>query len=154
MMRGIEIAVIEGPEMVSTRAGDGGNPPELYQMKQYYPGAPGLPENQTLKLLRMSFPGMGVWESYFLPVSEFVPGDVSCRVKPILTMNERMVDPGVDILQSTVRSGVAVRSVSDGLWNPDGKSMKDWYKSMREKGAELVKRYYRFQPQLFERLQK
>jgi hypothetical protein len=45
-------------------------------------------------------------------------------------------------------------SVSDGLWNPDGKSMKDWYKSMREKGAELVKRYYRFQPQLFERPQK
>jgi hypothetical protein len=148
MMRGIEIAVIEGPEMVSTRAGDGGNPPELYQMKQYYPGAPGLPENQTLKLLRMSFPGMGVWESYFLPVSDFVPGDVSCRVKPILTMNERMVDPGlISFSPQSVRAW-QYNSVSDGLWNPDGKSMKDWYKSMREKGADLVKRYYRFQPHI------
>jgi hypothetical protein len=109
-----------------------------------YPGPlyiPISPQFQTMLLH-----GDGVWKNYFLPVSEFEPGDESCRVKPIVTMDENMVVPDLKLYSPTSIRAWQYDDLPDLLWNRDKLTLKDWYKPMRAKAHELVKKYYRFQP--------
>ena len=60
---------------------------------------PGRPEKrQDVKNVfprEFSVDDTGVWEHYFEPVSEFVPGDPSCRDKPIVSFDVLQVMPGL-----------------------------------------------------------
>jgi hypothetical protein len=54
-----------------------------------YPGQP--IQQGTLRPEKFTVPnGSGIWSTYFEPVSDFVPGDKSCRAKPLLEMRERL----------------------------------------------------------------
>ncbi|GKY97726.1 hypothetical protein MPSEU_000730800 [Mayamaea pseudoterrestris] len=57
---------------------------------------PGPPNLTSMEPERdFTFDGTGVWEHYFDPVSDFVPGDVSCEHKLLVSMDLYLITPGL-----------------------------------------------------------
>lgn len=58
---------------------------------------PDKPAQRAERLVMKEFEvsGSGIWNHYFKPVSNFAPSDVSCRIKPLLQMEEQLVTPGL-----------------------------------------------------------
>jgi hypothetical protein len=98
-------------------------------------------ENSTV-----SFLGSGVWSNYFEPVSDFVPGDKSCANLPVISIDSKLVIPGLNSWCPWSVKAWRYDNVPDGLWQPDTTVLRDWVEPMRRKGHDIVKKYYRFQP--------
>lgn len=111
------------------------------------PGRPKLRINE-LRLKTFSLEGTGIWESYFEPVSEFRPGDTSCRVKPLVTMDERLVVPGMQSFWKPAIRPWRFDAVPDELWQPNGTSLQEWLRPMRKRAHELTRKYFRPQAHL------
>jgi hypothetical protein len=86
--------------------------------------------------------GNGIWESYFLPVSDFVPGDSSCQAKPLVELDEAAIDSGF----GQEDDWVAVRAPGN-LQPPALDIQTHW----RTRGAEIVRKYYKLQPYILNR---
>jgi hypothetical protein len=91
--------------------------------------------------------GNGIWNSYFEPVSDFVPGDKSCLKLPLLELKEDLVRSVVVNAKWAIRAW-KYDNVADSLWwNPKWKlSMNDLYETMRSNANQIIKKYYRVKP--------
>jgi hypothetical protein len=122
-----------------------------------YPGRPIPPADKTLATttttvsLGDEYAGSGIWDSYFEPVSNFVPGDESCRDKSLVSIEEHMVTSDLQLHTPWSVKAWRYDKVPDAAWNPDGKSLKDWYEPMRRRAHETVKKYYFFKPHIIRR---
>ena len=116
-----------------------------------YPGE--LDEESKLRKNSFHVSGNGVWKNYLDPVSDFVPGDKSCRDKPLVRLEHRLVEPGL-----RVWAPWSVRSREyDDLPAHRGKpfhgNYSNWYEPMRRRAHELVKKYFHFRPSIWRRVE-
>lgn len=86
--------------------------------------------------------GTGVWEHYFLPINDFVPGDLSCRDKPIVQMSSDHISPGIH--SNAPWTPRAWRYTESDLVGREDLSWDEWFKPQRKHGAEMTERYIRF----------
>jgi hypothetical protein len=77
------------------------------------------------KPISRTFHGNGIWESYFLPVSDFLPGDLSCQDKPLVELDEAAID-----LQGALDDQKLLR---------------------QQRSSAIVSKYYNFQPYILNR---
>lgn len=113
-----------------------------------FPGRPSTRGNK-LEPKNNILGGTGVWEHYFLPVNDFAPGDMSCRKKPLLKMDDDSIVPGIHTnapwAPRAWRYGAADYILRDDLtWD-------EWFKPQRERGAQMTERYIRFNPMMEKR---
>ena len=111
-------------------------------------------DNVDQETVVTSILGNGIWGNYFLPVSDFVPGDRSCTDKPLFEFPEEMVRS--DLVASAPWSVKAWRydDIPDRLvWNATY-PLSAWLRRMRTTGNDIVKKYYHFQPFLLRRAEK
>ena len=121
----------------------------------YYPDQPARREAElTLENFTVS-PGNGIWNSYFEPVSDFLPGDVSCQSKPLIEMHEALVSPGLESFCPWSVKAWRYDNLPVSLLLGDGanqtalladRSMKQWLEPMRIKAQKIVEKYFRFRP--------
>lgn len=107
-----------------------------------FPGKPQQKDGMKLWHKPYTVKGTGVWEHYFMPVSDFAPGDPSCRDKPIVFMDESQVVPGIHT-QAPWGSRAWRFSGVDYL-NQHHLSLDEWFKPQRKTAAISTKRYIRF----------
>ena len=122
-----------------------------------YPSKPAIKESQ-FTLEDFTVHGNGIWNSYFAPVSDFVPGDESCRNKPLLEMDEVLVNPGLQLYAPDALRAWWYDGVPAELWwkeqqqqehDRDGAPRwKEWVSLVRSQAHALVGEYYRFRPYL------
>jgi hypothetical protein len=98
-------------------------------------------EDQPLKKREYAITGTGVWNHYFEPVSEF---DFSCPEKPLLRMHYYHLTPGMLMycpwsVKSWPYDGLAKRLTPKT-------TVQEWYRPMRQRGNEIVQKYFRFRP--------
>jgi Glycolipid 2-alpha-mannosyltransferase len=99
-------------------------------------------------------PGNGIWDTYFEPVSDFIPDDESCRNKPLIEMEEKMVMPGLDVTPWAVKAWRYDTIPESMLFNKTEQrtlSMSSWLLPMRVKASAVVQKYFRFLPYLSRR---
>jgi alpha 1,2-mannosyltransferase len=99
--------------------------------------------------VRLHFPGTGVWEDYFYPVSDFVPGDRSCQAKPYVTLALKQITPGIH--------GFATWAPRCWRYHylPDYRTqlhipLHEWLQPNVALGAAVVRRFIRLLPPLEE----
>jgi hypothetical protein len=93
--------------------------------------------------------GTGVWEHYFLPPNDFVPGDLSCRNKPKINMNGDQIVPGIH--SNAPWAPRAWRYSDSPMIIREELSWDEWFKPQRERAAEITERYIRFNPMMEQR---
>jgi hypothetical protein len=109
-----------------------------------YPGKP-VPKATPLSNPR-HFQGSGIWDDYFYPVSDFMPGDKSCNRMPILSMSSDQVTPGLNSWSPWSEKAWRYDDVPDDLWKPENMTLRDWLEPMRRNAHGIVKKYYQFLP--------
>jgi hypothetical protein len=121
-----------------------------HQMLRFgYGSYPGKPiELQDLKPYTYTVHGTGVWEHYFLPVSDFVPGDASCVHKPLLKMHYYHLNPSLLFYTPWSVKSWPYTYLPNRLQPTPTQSLQEWYQPMRQKGHEMVQKYIHFQPTL------
>jgi len=107
------------------------------------PAAPPLHDSSQYRIQRITLPGNGVWSSYFQP--QDVP---TCyRTLPVVTLTPDQILHGLHL-----RCPWSIRA-----WRYGGTplavqkrelSLHDWWEPQRYKAAELVARYYHWQPDI------
>mmetsp|Transcript_17386 Transcript_17386/g.43377 ORF Transcript_17386/g.43377 Transcript_17386/m.43377 type:complete len:596 (+) Transcript_17386:86-1873(+) len=108
---------------------------------------PGKPFIKTpLRPKNFVLDGTGVWEHYFLPVNDFVPGDLSCLDKPIVKMDEDHIVPGMHANAPWAPRAWRYAEPKYVLrWDL---TWDQWFKPQRRRGAQMTKRYIRFNPMM------
>lgn len=97
-----------------------------------------------------SFPGRGVWNDYFEPVSAFNPQDPSCQKLALVHLDYWQLNPGIQFY-----APFAVRSWEYSFlpaylrynYTETG-TLHSWYGTMRERAHGLVNKYFKFKPNL------
>ena len=110
-----------------------------------FPGRPFLKEKK-LHSQKFFVHGTGVWEHYFRPPNDFVPGDTSCRNKPLVKFNDDHIVPGIHAnapwAPRAWRYGEAPYIIRKDLsWN-------EWFEPQRRHAAETTRRYILFNPMM------
>lgn len=113
-----------------------------------FPGKPFL--ESELETETFEVKGTGVWEHYFLPPNDFVPGDASCRDKPIVKMEDDQIVPGLHANAPFTPRAWRTTEVPNILKRD--MSWDDWFAPQRAHGAALTKRYIRFNPMIEQRV--
>lgn len=132
MQQGMEISYVRRP---------------MGHRKDAYPGDP---FNATaLRPHRYHFDGDGVWENYFEPVSDFVPGDQSCVDKPLVTMDMYLVTPGVHGFAPWAPKCWRYHYLPDYITKPH-LPITEWLGPHRHAAHDVLKRYIFFQPHIQE----
>jgi len=108
-----------------------------------FPGKPFL--QNPLRSEELKVYGTGVWEHYFLPPNDFVPGDTSCRDKPIVKMDDAHIVPGIH--SNAPWAPRAWRWVAPKYLDKFG-SWDKWFEPQRKNGAAVTERYIRFNPMM------
>ncbi|KAL3918245.1 MAG: hypothetical protein SGILL_004329, partial [Bacillariaceae sp.] len=106
--------------------------------------------NQTLQPYQYHFEGNGVWQSYFQPISDFVPGDKSCEHKPLVTMDLYLVTPGIHGFAPWAPKCWRYHYLPDYITKPH-QPINEWLKPQRHAAHDVAKRYIRFLPHIQER---
>ncbi|MGK3744691.1 MAG: hypothetical protein ACI90V_011551 [Bacillariaceae sp.] len=110
-----------------------------------FPGRPFLKEKK-LHSKEFFVHGTGVWEHYFHPPTDFVPGDTSCRNKPLVKFNDDHIVPGIHAnapwAPRAWRYGEAPYIIRKDL------SWDEWFEPQRRHAAETTRRYIRFNPMM------
>mmetsp|Transcript_18970 Transcript_18970/g.26266 ORF Transcript_18970/g.26266 Transcript_18970/m.26266 type:complete len:91 (-) Transcript_18970:828-1100(-) len=60
-----------------------------------FPGLSKVGDGEKLNPREFVVFGSGVWNHYFVPVSDFVPGDPSCKDNPFITLDSDHITPGL-----------------------------------------------------------
>ena len=85
--------------------------------------------------------GTGIWEHYFMPLTNYVPGDPSCKNKPLVKFED------VDIASLHASAPWAPRAwrymSANHITQPD-LTYDEWFEPQRQHAAKTVKRYIRF----------
>jgi hypothetical protein len=116
-----------------------------------YPGRP----RSTGKLDKRSFAvsGTGVFESYFEPISEFRKGDKSCERLPIITMSYDQLR-GMHLYSPWAVRTWQYLAMPPQNFVAENQTLHQWFDPMRRKAHEIVKKYYRFQPEIIANVDK
>ena len=114
-----------------------------------YPGPPASKARATK--ISQTIKGNGFWNTYFDPVSDFVLGDESCIGKPIVSMDNEMVESGLRSHAPWSIKPWRNDDVPDDLWNAENLQLRSWYEPMRVKANQLIKKYYKFKHYLVKR---
>lgn len=116
-----------------------------------YPSEPKRRKN-SFSQKRFSADGNGIWNSYFEPVSDFMPEDESCRILPLMEMNE------VEITGLQSYAPWAIRAwrydrVPERIWWTSSMnfSLSDFYRPMRLVANQVLLKYFRFRPYIVDR---
>ena len=138
---GVKFTMLEGPNITYIRRPGG-------HIKDYVPGPP--EDMDALVEKKYNFSGNGVWKSYFEPVSDFVPGDTSCRDKPLITMDLYQVTPGVHGFAEWAPRCWRYEYLPDYITKPHI-PLQEWLEPQRSIGHRVLKQYIRFLPHIREK---
>lgn len=109
---------------------------------------PGPPGNlHALAPQKFSFEGNGVWEDYFEPVSDFVPGDTSCESKPLVTMDLYLVTPGVHGFAEWAPRCWRYEYLPDYITKPHI-PLQEWLEPQRKIANRVLNQYIKFLPHI------
>ena len=111
---------------------------------------PGKPSEQSAGILT-PLKGDGIWTHYFQQVSDFIPGDQSCKGKPIYSMTQNLVSPGISAFAPWTIRAWRNDDVPDDIWKPENVTLKEWMRPMRERAHQLIRKYFKFHPMLQKR---
>ena len=112
-----------------------------------YPGKP-YPE-EPLHPHSFSMTGNGVWETYFEAVSDFVPGDKSCELKPLLTMDIWLITPGLHIYAEWTPRMWRYDVLPDYMQQRH-LTLREWLTPQRIRAHDITQKYIRVKPYLWE----
>jgi len=107
-----------------------------------FPGKPLAGEEQPLRPETFLKTGTGVWEHYFLPPNDFVPGDASCKDKPLVRFDEDHVVPGLH--SNAPWAPRAGRYSESAIVLRQDLSLDRFFAPQRKRGAQVTKRHIRF----------
>ena len=122
------------------------------------PDRPILQDHQVQREFKL-YSGNGIWNTYFQPVSDFVPGDQSCMNKPLIEMNEMTTTRGLKLFSPWSIKAWRYDGITDKIVRGNDakltlQSMKHWLTPMRRKASTLVQKYFKFQPYIMHRANK
>jgi hypothetical protein len=105
---------------------------------------PMVPEGEHLTNRTFVFTGNGVWNSYLEPVSDFPPAydDESCRTKPLVQVLGKIHNRGPSWVVKAWKYG--------GDNGPVHLPFHKWIEPHRQRGHDVVRKYYRFLPHIRE----
>mmetsp|Transcript_34027 Transcript_34027/g.82501 ORF Transcript_34027/g.82501 Transcript_34027/m.82501 type:complete len:1245 (+) Transcript_34027:40-3774(+) len=135
---GVQFTMQEGPNITYIHRPDG-------HMKDYVPGPP--KHMDVLVQKNYNFSGNGVWNNYFEPVSDFLPGDTSCRNKPLVTMDLYQVTPGVHGFAEWAPRCWRYEYLPDYITRPHI-PLQEWLEPQRSIGHRVLNQYIRFLPHI------
>lgn len=120
-----------------------------------YPNVPAL-RDKDMSQHEFSVQGSGIWNSYFEPVSDFVPGDESCRRVPLIEIEEILVSPGLESYAPWSVKAWRYDKVSNKCWLDvaNGESVNAWLEPMRVLGNQMIKKFYRFRLYITDRAER
>jgi Glycolipid 2-alpha-mannosyltransferase len=162
----IHLNNITSPLIYDSKAHNESNEPRPFQMLQgaaadvttlagipnaNFPGKPTI----SGKLSQRDFtvlPGNGIWNTYFEPVSDFLPGDESCQNKPLIELEETMISPGLEVFAPWSIKAWRYDNIPEIFLRSEDKlyplSTTSWLQPIREKATLVMQKYVRFQPYL------
>ena len=121
--------------------------------RDYTPGPPPVLVGHNSSLSQLphrdfTFSGTGVWEHYFEPISDYVPGDVSCRDKAYVTMDLYLITPGLHGYDPALATRCwRYDYLPDYITQPH-LSYHEWWEPQRVRAHRVVSQYFRFRPHL------
>jgi hypothetical protein len=98
----------------------------------------------------LQFTGTGIWNHYFLPVSDFVPGDTSCRNKTYATMDLYLITPGLHGYSNHATRAWRYEYLPDSIRRPHV-PFHTWMTPNRVRGHAIMSKYIHFRPYLHKR---
>ena len=110
-----------------------------------YPGPPENIDGLVPKEFHMD--GNGVWENYFEPVSDFVPGDRSCQNKPLVTMDLYLITPGVHGFAPWAPRCWRYQYLPDYVTKPH-LPLHEWLEPQRRIAHRVLNKYIHFLPSI------
>ena len=102
---------------------------------------------QDVKIQR-ELVGNGIWGSYFEPVSNFSLDDASCLGKPVASLDEEEV-ARLALLPTSLRAWRY--DYIDQEWPSDPSDLATMTAETRQRGADVVKKYFRLAPHIVQR---
>lgn len=106
--------------------------------RDYVPGP--LNQSQPLQSETLHFSGTGVWEHYFEPVSDFVPGDISCTKKLYVTMDLYLITPGLHGYADYAPRCWRYKYLPDYVTKPH-LGISEWLLPQRQSASRVVQQY-------------
>ena len=116
-------------------------------MKDITPGPPDETVAQNNVPRDISLDGTGVWEHYFEPISDFVPGDQSCFQKWLVTMDLYLITPGIHGFADWAPKCWRYKYLPDYITKPHI-PLTEWLEPQRAVAHRVVQQYIRFRPEL------
>jgi hypothetical protein len=109
---------------------------------------PGPPNITGADLQRdFLFAGTGIWEHYFEPVSDFVPGDVSCKHKLLVSMDLYLITPGLHGYSHYATRCWRYDYLPEYITKPHI-PLDSWLRDQRLRAHDVMEKYIRFKPYL------
>jgi hypothetical protein len=130
MLKGMQISYVQRP---------------MGHRKDAYPGPP-VENPKGLIPHRYHFDGDGVWNNYFEPITDFIPGDKSCENKPLVTMDLYLVTPGVHGFSGAPKAW-RYEYLPDYITKPHI-PLNDWLAPQRQSAHSVLKRHIQFLPRI------
>jgi hypothetical protein len=113
---------------------------------------PGPLDDSPTRRATLHFDGTGVWEHYFEPASDFVPGDKSCQDKLYATLDLYLITPGIHAFAPWATSCWRYKYLHDYITKPHI-PINEWLEPRRVIGHDTLRKYIRFKPYLTEAAQ-
>ena len=114
--------------------------------RDYIPGPP----NSSIPVTKQKlyFEGTGVWDHYFEPVSDFVPGDRSCESKLYVTMDLYLITPGIHgFSQQYATRAWRYDYLPEYITQPHI-PLHEWLLPQRQRAHKVLSKYIRFKEYL------
>lgn len=105
-------------------------------------------EQQT----ELQLEGTGVWEHYFEPISDFIPGDTSCESKPLVQMELFLITPGIHGFAEWAPRCWRYHYAPDYMTQPHI-PIHEWLEPQRLLANSIVNKYIRFKPDILQAAQ-
>lgn len=106
---------------------------------------------ESLRPKEFVFEGTGVWEHYFQPVNDFVPGDPSCRDKPFVWMDDIMVYVGIHSHAPWAPHPWRYGNMMPKYIERNDLTLKEFLEPQRIHAAETTQRHIRFNAEMEQR---
>ena len=113
-------------------------------------GPPSVSTDTGAPPQQLNFTGTGVWEHYFEPVSDFVPGDSSCQDKWYVTLDLPLITPGIHGFADWAPSCWRYQYLPDYITKPHI-PLTEWLEPQRRIAARVAHQYLHVQPSLHQK---
>ncbi|CAB9521584.1 Glycolipid 2-alpha-mannosyltransferase [Seminavis robusta] len=139
---------------VSFRAMDGMNASHILRpngiWRDRIPGPPVKVGPYVQKEFRLE--GTGVWQHYFEPISDFIPGDKSCEDKPVVQMDLFLITPGIHGFAEWAPRCWRYSYAPDYMTLPHI-PLHEWLEPQRIIANNVVQKYIHFRPDILQAAQ-